>query len=269
MDTPPRQLRSGKRKGVTPLSPEQDPSTPRPAAAGVVGRGPSNAESSTTPRRLRHRANINIFPDITGNERVELAFFASSPPPEIHLATPRTTEAPVYHLSSQTPDLPKPSAEPLLLRDLLYIPPPVAPPIYDKYKLTSTRGMTVDDISLPEDLQLKTIVPVHSLLEPIIKFAEGQIEGKYIHPDQWEELSWLSRIHPAVTSSSLPSIIHSEKDSEAWCLNVLFRPSLTVACAVFEDSFVVPEKNPEFDDFPNLTSAHGAGKEASIPDVML
>lgn len=70
-------------------------------------------------------------------------------------------------------------------------------------------------------------------------------------------------MHPAVTSAVLPGRISSEKDSEDWILAVLLRPALAAVQAAQTGNFRTTGK------FPNLTSSHGGGSGAAIPDAML
>jgi hypothetical protein len=52
-------------------------------------------------------------------------------------------------------------------------------------------------------------------MTPLIDAALAMIADLEIDPKKWEERDWIRRIHPAATASSLPGVIHSEKDSEA------------------------------------------------------
>ncbi|KAJ7204688.1 hypothetical protein GGX14DRAFT_398040 [Mycena pura] len=111
---------------------------------------------------------------------------------------------------------------------------------------------------------LNCVVPTAGMMLPLIRCVEEKYKNTILNPAIKEQRDWMLKVHPAVTSSLLPTVIHSEKDTEDWVLNVIWRPAAAALCVGEARTY----KN-KIGAFPNMTSCSGGGAGAAIPDAML
>lgn len=165
--------------------------------------------------------------------------------------------------SGTAPQFPDPNSPQITLLELLSVSPPVIPPVYERGKLQSTRGLTNDDYKLSASVRLRKVVPYIPMLEPMIHAIRPGLANITLSPADHTDRDWMHKIHPASTSFGLPQKIQSEKDTEAWALSVLLRPALAALRLMDRNTA------DESDGLPNLTSCPGGGAGGSVPDVLV
>ncbi|KAJ7502461.1 hypothetical protein B0H11DRAFT_2274640 [Mycena galericulata] len=253
------------------------PQTPRPPRTRSQTRYEALAAADdSTPRPSRQPAP----PAQAGNRRPQ-PFSARRPrtppspsdadaggvPQNLRASMPSPDLAPVLPLDPAIVKAPPTlTSSPIPLIDFLRIPPPEISPIYEEGKLKSTRSIPqikTLDIVMQEDERLLCVVPCGEMMLPLMNHVKMQYKDIEIVPQLLEHRDWILSVHPAVTSTFLPAVIHSESDTEDWVLNVLWRPALAAHWAAEHKDFSRMGKSP------NLTSCSGGGPAASLPDAML
>ncbi|KAJ7475423.1 hypothetical protein B0H11DRAFT_1319664 [Mycena galericulata] len=252
---PPRtRSRAREEKALTAV----DESTPRAPAPPVQAGGPKHTGrrrlfALPSNRRSESPSDTNTS-KVPGSQNLKASFPSSDSPPVVAL-DPALVDGP-----------PTSASPPIPLIDFLRIPPPSIPDIYAPGKLTSTKAVpnvSTLDIVLKDHERLLSVVPFLDMMEPLIAHVQAKYGHIKLDPGLVEHRDWILSIHPAIASTFLPSVIHSESDTEDWVLNVLWRPALAAYWAAEHNDFSRMGK------FPNLTSCSGGGTAVSLPDVML
>ncbi|KAL6301406.1 hypothetical protein BKA93DRAFT_797292 [Sparassis latifolia] len=149
------------------------------------------------------------------------------------------------------------------LHDVLRVMLPENPQPYQDGALTGMKTMTQTERDVRSKSPLRKVVYVEELVAQLCTEAEKQlcnlkIDIARLDPDVFA----LCKTHPYVTSSNMPSRIFSEKDTEDWCNDTLFRPALFALRCVMAKRLLADFDEP----FPYLSSAPG-GK--TIPDGII
>ncbi|KAH9923108.1 hypothetical protein B0H21DRAFT_826878 [Amylocystis lapponica] len=118
------------------------------------------------------------------------------------------------------------------LLDLLLVSIPVAPMAYTKGALENTKQVTLAEITLPEEDQLRKVVLLPRLVSQLFQRVAAKLSAIRINWDDPETKYAVAHIHPWLASSWLSRTTWSEKDAELRANVVLFRSAIAAVQAV-------------------------------------